>query len=52
MQGKPLQERQILPASAAALEIAEGFRAKKKTPEHCLLNGVFEKSLAAAYFPT
>ena len=26
--------------------------AKKKTPEHCLLNGVFEKSLAAAYFPT
>ena len=28
------------------------FRAKKKTPEHCLLDGVFEKSLAAAYFPT
>ena len=28
------------------------FRAKKKTPEHYLLNGVFEKSLAAAYFPT
>ena len=25
---------------------------KKKTPEHCLLDGVFEKSLAAAYFPT
>ena len=30
MQGKPLQERQILPASAAALEIAGGFRAKKR----------------------
>ena len=28
------------------------LRAKKKTPEHCLLDGVFEKSLAAAYFPT
>ena len=27
-------------------------RAKKKTPEHYLLNGAFEKSLAAAYFPT
>ena len=25
---------------------------KKKTPEHYLLDGVFEKSLAAAYFPT
>ena len=27
-------------------------RTKKKTPEHYLLDGVFEKSLAAAYFPT
>ena len=28
------------------------LQGKKKAPEHYLLDGVFEKSLAAAYFPT
>ena len=47
--GSPQKRTAFFRALSGNLSPPQG---KKKTPEHYLLDGVFEKSLAAAYFPT